>query len=57
MAVKRAVLDENVDGRRTLWKEIRTEFARDNGSSRMDFTTMKVSGSVRSTLGRKTSHW
>ncbi|KAI9690188.1 MAG: hypothetical protein M1822_009149 [Bathelium mastoideum] len=43
MVVKRVVLDETVDGGRTLRKEVCTEFAQDNGSGSMDCTAMKAS--------------
>lgn len=43
MVVKRAVLDDNVEGGRTLRKEVCTEFSQDNRSDNMDFTAMKAS--------------
>ena len=43
MVVKRAFLDEAVEGGRTLRKEVCTEFAQDNCGDNVDFTAMKAS--------------
>lgn len=43
MVVKRAVLDENINGGRTLRREVCAEFAVDNRHEDLDFTAMKAS--------------
>ena len=43
MVVKRAVLDEAVEGGRTLRKKVCTEFAQDDRGDNMDLTAMKAS--------------